>query len=431
MPRHARTLAAGPSRRPGPGLKRSLPYWLIPLAVVLPRLAALFHERGAITAAFTDKGDDFALTFVHTGTYGFIPGQPSADTQPLYGFFLVPIYWILGRHWLWIGLAQIAVALGVAWLVFLIGRRIADERVGLVAALLTTLHPYLVWHDVHMNREILDQLLAAALVLLALLVDERPTLLRAGALGAVLGVAVLGNARLILLPVAVGGWLLWRRPRIVAALAVMLAAFAVALAPWVVRNKVELGCYAVTTDGRALWKANNPATYGVLARGGWIDDVPKLPNSGYTPQEARDHWLQTGQIWHIDECAQMTRFERLAFRFMVDHPTEKGKLMRQATVMLWQPSVATTEGRPNQGGALDTLRTTAEPAFVVVLYVLGIAGVFLVPRRFAALVVLLLVYQWLFALLFAGDTRYRVPWDFLIALCAAAALVRLCERMRT
>ena len=177
-----------------------------------------------------------------------------------------------------------------------------------------------------------------------------------------LGVAVLGNARLILLPLVVGGWLAWKRPRVVVpVLGVMLAAFALALAPWVVRNKVSVGCFAITTDGRALWKANNPDTYGVLARGGWIDDVPKLPNSGYTPQEARDHWLQTGQIWHIDECGQMTRFRNLALRFMVDHPGEKAKLAAQATVMLWQPSVRTTEGRPNQGGGLDTLRRIASP----------------------------------------------------------------------
>jgi len=423
-------VAAGPPRRTGQRLKRPAALWLIPLAVVAPRLIALLHERGAITAAFTDKGDDFALTFVRHGTYGFIPGQPSAYTQPLYGFFLVPLYWILGRHWLVVGLAQIAVALGVAWLVYAIGKRIADERVALVAALLTTVHPYLVWHDVHMNREILDQLLAAALVLLALAVDRRPTLLGAGALGAVLGLAVLGNARLILLPLVVGAWLSWRRPRILAALGVMLAAFALVLAPWVVRNRVSVGCFAVTTDGRALWKANNPATYGVLARGGWIDDVPKLPNSGYTPQEARDHWLQTGRVWHIDECGQMRRFQHLALRFVLDHPGEKAKLAGQATVMLWQPSVRTTEGRPNQGGALDTLRRTAEPAFMLVLYALGAVGLFLVPRRFAALVVALLAYQWVVATLFAGDTRYRAPWDFLIALCAATALVRLWERVR-
>jgi len=424
-------VAAGASRPAGTGLKRHVAYWLIPLAVVGPRLIALLHERSAITAAFTDKGDDFALTFVRHGTYGFIPGQPSAYTQPLYGFFLIPIYWILGRHWLWIGLAQIAVALGVAWLVYLIGKHIADERVALVAALLTTLHPYLVWHDVHMNREILDQLLAAAIVLLALLVDRRPTLWRGAALGAVLGLAVLGNARLILLPLVVGGWLAWKRPRVmIPALGAVLAAFVLVQTPWVVRNKVQLGCFAITTDGRALWKANNSATYGVLARGGWIDDVPKLPNSGYTPQEARDHWLQTGQIWHIDECAQMTHFRNLALRFMVDHPGEKAKLAAQATVMLWQPSVRTTEGRPNQGGALDTLRRTAEPAFVILLYVFGAVGLFLVPRRFAALVVALLAYNWVWAMLFAGDTRYRAPWDFLLALCAATALVRLWDRVR-
>ena len=32
----------------------------------------------------------------------------------------------------------------------------------------------------------------------------------------------------------------------------------------------------MTTDARALWKANNPATFEVLRRGGWIDQVPEL-----------------------------------------------------------------------------------------------------------------------------------------------------------
>ena len=51
------------------------------------------------STAFAEKSDDFARTFVDTGTFGFIPGEPSAYTQPLYGFFLIPVYWIAGRHW--------------------------------------------------------------------------------------------------------------------------------------------------------------------------------------------------------------------------------------------------------------------------------------------------------------------------------------------
>ena len=54
------------------------------------------------------------------------------------------------------------------------------------------------------------------------------------------------------------------------------------------------------------------------------------------------------------------------------------------------------------------------------------------PRFLALLTVLLLGYQTLVAMLFVGETRYRVPWDFLIALLAARASSsspRECERV--
>ena len=86
------------------------------------------HERGDILTAFTEKSDDFAQTFVHHGTFGFIPGEPSAYTQPLYGFFLVPIYWIFGRNWWAVGVAQILVATVTALLVYAIGARVHVAR---------------------------------------------------------------------------------------------------------------------------------------------------------------------------------------------------------------------------------------------------------------------------------------------------------------
>ena len=74
-------------------------YTLLAAACALPRLAILLHERAAITSAFTEKSDTFALTFVQHGTFGYVPGEPSAYTQPLYGWFLIPVYWIFGRSW--------------------------------------------------------------------------------------------------------------------------------------------------------------------------------------------------------------------------------------------------------------------------------------------------------------------------------------------
>ena len=120
------------------------------------------------SAAFTEKSDDFARTFVESGTYGFIPGEPSAYTQPLYGFLLVPFYALDGRNWAAVGLVQIAIAVATALLVYEIGRRWLSPRGCVGAAVVATLNPYLVWHDVHVNREIVDQVLAAALVLATL-----------------------------------------------------------------------------------------------------------------------------------------------------------------------------------------------------------------------------------------------------------------------
>jgi len=68
------------------------------------------------------------------------------------------------------------------------------------------------------------------------------------------------------------------------------------------------------------------------------------------------------------------------------------------------------------------VRDLAQPLYTAVLFALGIAGLFLAPTRFAALALLVLAYQTLAAMLFVGATRYRVPYDFLIALLAAATL---------
>src|SRR5919197_420726 len=109
-------------RYAAPRVTRPLSYASIAAVAAVPRLAVLAVERGKIVSAFTDKGDAFARSFVASGTYGFVPGHPSAYTQPLYGFFLVPLYWILGRHWEIVGLAQIAVAAGIALLVYELAR---------------------------------------------------------------------------------------------------------------------------------------------------------------------------------------------------------------------------------------------------------------------------------------------------------------------
>jgi 4-amino-4-deoxy-L-arabinose transferase-like glycosyltransferase len=420
----------GPEVSSSTGLRRSTAALAVALAAALPRLAALAWERSAILEEFVDKSDRFAVTLVDHGTFGFLPDVPSAYTQPLYGWFLAALYFPFGRSWLAVGIAQIVVAVLTALVVLEIGTRLRSTTIGLVAALLTTLHPYLVWHDVHANREVLDGLVAALLTLCAIVAYERRSFAAAALTGAVAGLAVLGNARLALLPLGIAVYVAWRaRParRAVAVAAVVVGVSAAVVAPWVVRNEARVGCLTITTDARALWKANNPATREILANGGWIDDVPALPGAPPWPELAADLTL-AGQPTSVDECEQMRLYQDEVLDFWRDQPGEKALLAAQAVRMLWSP--APSESDSSGSGAARLARQSVEPAFVILLYALAVAGAFLAPRRFVALALLLLSYNALAAMVFAGTARYRVPWDFLLALLASFAVVAAWERFR-
>ncbi len=399
---------------------------VVSLAAVLPRLLVVAVERDDLIGSLPEKSDRFARTLVDSGTFGFIAGVPSGYTQPLYALFLAPLYATFGHSWAAVGLAQIAVATGTALLVYAIGCRIATRGIGVVAALLSTLHPYLIWHDVHVNREVLDGFLAALLTLLVVIATERASARIAAAAGVATGLAILGNARLTLLPLALAGYLLWtvspRRAGILSATALVVAA-GVVVTPWIVRNDVAMGCATITTDARAMWKANNPATFEILRGGGWIDQVPELAGAPPWPELAAD-LTAGGKPTTVDECAQMRFYRGEVLDFWRTEPGEKAKLSAQAAWMLWRPSV-TVEGGESSGAASRLARNVFEPFYVLALYALALAGLGRLPRRYLGLTLLLLGYGTLMAVVFAGTVRYRAPWDFLLCVPAAMTLARI------
>ncbi len=401
------------------------------VAAVLPRLAVLAFERGSILTAYTEKSDDFARTFVASGTFGFVAGHPSASTQPLYGFFLVPLYWVLGRSWEVVGLAQIGLAAATAVLVYFASRLVVP-RLALPIAVVATWNPYLIWHDVHVNREITDQVALAAIVLVAMLAVRRCSLALPVLLGALCGVAILGNSRLAALPIVLAVFVGVFTPgrKLVGALLVIATAVIV-VSPWLIRNDAQVGCFAITTDARALWKANNAQTYTTLADGKWIDDVPQPSSFPPSPQDAATIYHETGHYPAVNECAQMRYFEHLSVKFMVHHPDEKAKLALQATQLLWDPRSHETQGRSGKGTWRDSARRIVEPVWAIPIMLLALAGLFLaVDKIFAVLAASLLLYNTIAAMIFAGTTRYRVPFDFLLVMLAGAAIDRLLSKSR-
>ena len=129
------------------------------------------------------------------------------------------------------------------------------------------------------------------------------------------------------------------------------------------------------------------------------------------------------------ECRQATFYRNEVLTFWREHPMEKVRLAGQATLMLWNPKVSPSDTSDDPTSVLNRLRASVEPIYTTPVFALALFGLVLVPRRFAALALTLLGYQWLMAVVFVGATRYRVPWDFVVALLAAAALVEIAARL--
>ena len=307
--------------------------------VVLPRLARGRPRARRLLARFTEKSDRFARTFVASGTFGFIPGVPSAYTQPLYAFFLAPLYWIVGpRLARRSGSSQIALAAATA-LARLRDRRARRPRarVGVVAALLSTLHPYLVWHDVHINREILDGSLAAALVLaVARRAERRDRAVAAVALGVVAGLAILGNAGSSLLPLVLAAYLVaWdsgarargarrpSRPRRGAAVVAARGSCATRSPSAAPRSR--------PTPARSGRRTTSRPTRSSRT-GDWIDQVPELPGAPPWPEVAADLTARRASRSHVDECAQMRFYQRQVRRLLARPSGREGEARRPRRV---------------------------------------------------------------------------------------------------
>jgi 4-amino-4-deoxy-L-arabinose transferase-like glycosyltransferase len=212
--------------------------------------------------------------------FQFLPGAPhretpAADHPPLTVFALIPGIWVGDA----VGLDaedtqtmlrfEIAlVGLGVVLLIGLLGREVAGDRAGLIAAGLAAVYPYLWVSDGLIMSEAFAGAAVTGALLLAYRLLRRPSLGLALAIGLVCGLAALARAELILLAPLLGLPLLYsfrkeawsRRLSVVALIAVGTLVF---VGPWVAFNlsRFEDTTFLSTNDGTAMLASNCDSVY--------------------------------------------------------------------------------------------------------------------------------------------------------------------------
>jgi 4-amino-4-deoxy-L-arabinose transferase-like glycosyltransferase len=338
---------------------------------------------------------------------------------PLYSIVLSVVAWLGGIHLLPQRLVGLMIGTISVYLIGELGRRIgsaertvgaertaAAERTGLIAAGIAAIYPPFITADGSIMSEPLYVLLLVLALLLALSLIARPTVTRAAALGAVIGLSVLTRTDGIFLVPLLAWPAAWggpdRRARAARLLAATTAA-AIVVAPWVIRNEVE------------FHKLELAANYDTVIPAANCHDTYYGNDIGWWSLNCLAHARTPHQLLIGDASPTP------GFKYVEHHPA-RAVLVAAVRVLrtfsFWQPlRIGNNEPRRKWFDALGL-------ALYYPLLIAAAFGLWRVRRRRWLLLapvfttLILVVFGW-------GNSRFRIGADVSIVLLAAYALGRL------
>jgi 4-amino-4-deoxy-L-arabinose transferase-like glycosyltransferase len=369
----------------------------------------------------------------------FYPGDtevgPSALWPPGYSAFLAVVYRFTGDSVLAGKLANAVLGAATATLACLIARRLFNDVAGAVAGIAMAFLPSHALFTALTMSEVYFTFLLTLLAYLTLrwgLGDERPRIWQLAALGLLTGVAALTRGELAAFPLVLfalflARWRSWRRALGWTALAAL--GMAVAFAPWVIRNRIQMDAWipGTTGVGRVMLQGHNPESDG----GPSLEVVTKFES------QFADLPLPEREVRANREA------QRQAIEWALDHPLEEFKLVFSRLALLYRTDKSGVEwvqsNKPWFGRDGADRLTAFSNAYYYALLGLAVAGA---PAWWAlrngrtVLVALLPIayYTLMFGVLFIGNDRYHVPILPFITVLAAApvslVLMRTAERWR-
>jgi 4-amino-4-deoxy-L-arabinose transferase-like glycosyltransferase len=208
----------------------------------------------------------------------------TADKPPLFVFLEAGISLLGGRSWQAHHLVGILAGGGTVATCGFLGRKVAGETVGLVAAAVAAIYPLMIAIDGSLRSESVYALCIALVLLAALRLREKPTWQRAAVLGVAIAAAALTRGEAILLLALLAPFITgWRRT------GVAVLACVVVITPWIARCWIvfDQPVLISTNLGGLLAGANCKSTYDSSSPFFAQWDLSCLPPPRYT-NEARE-----------------------------------------------------------------------------------------------------------------------------------------------
>jgi 4-amino-4-deoxy-L-arabinose transferase-like glycosyltransferase len=412
---------------------RRVDLWLIAIvatAFVLRLLWALHVEVDPRTYWRWDMTIYDYQAYVLANGQGFVDfaGQPSAHWPPGYPAMLAPLYRLTDNSLLAARLLNVAAGSLIVVLVYLLGRKVFDRRIGLIAAGLLAVFPGQVFATSLIMTEPLFTLLFVLILTVTVytvLGEGRPW--QAALIGLLIGGATLVRGEALLLAAIIPVLIFARRRSRQGALArssLLLLCAAAVILPWTARNiaKMHAPIIISTSATEAFWVGHHEGANGRIA-----DFSELTANEGLAGMANPDYEVKANNA-----------ALRQALQFIRSNPIEELALIPRRFAALYAGDGASIAWHDNPSTlSLDKAKMLARLSDWFYWAVGGIAALGLPAwlslrdQRKAFLVAVVACWTLLFSVVFFGDERFHFAIIPIFCLWAAVSLTTVWQAVQT
>jgi 4-amino-4-deoxy-L-arabinose transferase-like glycosyltransferase len=442
---------------------------LIVLVAVVHGLFFIWYQRPDWTTQWPDQVGyrQLAESLATTGKFTKFPDAPQLVPEvirtPVYPLFVATIYKVAGTGQVPVALAQTALFAAICLLVYAIARRIAGERVAIVAAAATALFPPIPYFGALVMTEVWTTFLFTLSIWMAMRALESKSLASFAALGIVLELTALSRPVFFLLPFALAavGVVIFPRAGVknrppMTAWATLCAAAALALLPWLTYNYVTLGRFTMAPAGgvgRGLWEGQWQATWSgrlqdELTKVAEATDDSALLDQRVRAIAEREHTSAAPMLEYVHQWQDIRRIwttpsdpnDRIAARIAADDEYRRVALqnlrhdswshlarrLARGVFILWAGDIPFRFSDINELSPAVRRAVWAAQAVVVAAALVGLVVLFRAGRKAEALVLgscILYITAVHFPLL--TEARQSLPAKPVVLLLASAAVMSL------
>jgi 4-amino-4-deoxy-L-arabinose transferase-like glycosyltransferase len=355
---------------------------------------------------FPDGKDYDALGLsLATGTGFAIHGVPNTFRPPGYPLFLAALYKIFGHSYVAVKIAQSGLGALTCLMIFLIGQRLFSRRVGVFAATLAAVYPFLVLYAGFLLSETLFVFLSTVFLYMLVRLRERCASQWVALGGLVLGVMNLVRPVTLMIPALLffWAWIEFGAKRKAVVIASLLAIWMmVPILPWTIRNYMVTHSYILIEDHHwlSMYVGNNRTILqNPGAIGGWLEPEQI---EGFKPTFKTEDY----------------RSATLSFlrQYLLHEPWELLRLEAHKLKRFW--SIFPTSSRTTYR---DTMVSVFSYGLLLPLFVIGMILSLRSDQRSWILIIWIVNFCFVTLIAF-GTTRFRAPVEPAIILFAALAL---------